>query len=145
MHYAYIKFTIFFPIILLVFTWFAMRRALNWGKWLIKKNNLAHLALRIQTILVYGARNTYISVKLLRAGKRADHSHIVSHVKEEVTEEHEKVQCNNSIESGKPRRGGGGVYSGFQVTGMLEGFFWVRKFGFRVGKFLANTFLGSLI
>ena len=47
-------------------------------------------------------------MKLLRAGKRADHSHIVSHVKEEVTEEHEKVQCNNSIESGKPRRGGGG-------------------------------------
>ena len=83
-------------------------------------------------------------MKLLRAGKRADRSHIVSHVKEEVTEEHEKVQCNNSIESGKPRRGGG-VYSGFQVTGMLEGFFWVRKFGFRVGKFLANTFLGSLI
>ena len=86
-------------------------------------------------------------MKLLRAGKRADHSHIVSHVKEEVTEEHEKVECNNSIESGKPRRGGGGggVYSGFQVTGMLEGFFWVRKFGFRVGKFLASTFLGSLI
>ena len=49
-------------------------------------------------------------------------SHIVSHVKEEVTEEHEKVECNNSIESDKPGWGGGG-YSGFEVTGMLEEFF----------------------
>ena len=88
-------------------------------------------------------------MKLLRAGKRADHSHIVSHVKEEVTEEHEKVECNTNVIQLNPANpgggGGGAVYSGFQVTGMLEGFFWVRKFGFRVGKFLASTFLGSLI
>ena len=87
-------------------------------------------------------------MKLLRAGKRADHSHIVSHVKEEVTEEHEKVECNTNViklNPANPVGGGGAVYSGFQVTGMLEGFFWVRKFGFRVGKFLASTFLGSLI
>ena len=77
MHYAYIKFIIFFPTVLLVFTWGATRRALNWGKWLVKKNNRAHLALRIQNILVYGAWNTSISVKLSRDGKRALFSRIL--------------------------------------------------------------------
>ena len=41
-----------------------------------------------------------------------------------------------------------GGYSGFQVTGMIEGFFWVWKFRFRdfFGyENLASIFLGSLI
>ena len=44
--------------------------------------------------------------------------------------------------------GGGGGYSGFQVTGMIEGFFWVWNFRFRdfFGyENLASIFLGSLI
>ena len=44
--------------------------------------------------------------------------------------------------------GGGGGYSGFQVTGMIEGFFWVWKFRFRdfFGyENLASIFLSSLI
>ena len=36
----------------------AKRRALNWGKWPVKKDNLTHLALRIQNILIHGGRNT---------------------------------------------------------------------------------------
>ena len=63
--------------------------------------NTNYTCLRCQEYLYFG--------ETVKGWKRADHSHIVSHVKEEVTEEHEKVQCNNSIESGKPRRGGGGV------------------------------------
>ena len=46
-----------------------------------------------------------------------------------------------------PGRGGGG-YSGFQVTGMIEGFFWVLNFRFQdfFGyENLASIFLGSLI
>ena len=39
----------------------------------------------------------------------------------------------------------GGEYSGFQVTGMIKGFFWVRKFGkyfFGVAWFFIGTFGG---
>ena len=45
-------------------------------------------------------------------------------------------------------QGGGGGYTGFQVTGMIEGFFWVWRFRFRdfFGyENLASIFLGSLI
>ena len=31
--------------------------------------------------------------------------------------------------AGEVGGGGGGVFRGFQVTGMIEGFFWVAKFG----------------
>ena len=81
-----------------------MRRALNWGKWLVKKNNLAHLTLRIQNVLAYGARNTSISVKLSKAGKRAVQSHIVSHVKDKLRKRTKRSndECHDSIESGKP-------------------------------------------
>ena len=36
----------------------AKRRAPNWGKWRVKKDNLTHLALGIQNILIHGGRNT---------------------------------------------------------------------------------------
>ena len=45
-------------------------------------------------------------------------------------------------------QGGGGGYSGFQVTGMIEGFFGVLNFRFQdfFGyENLASIFLGSLI
>ena len=44
-------------------------------------------------------------------------------------------------------RGGGG-YSGFQMTGMIEGFFWVRNFRFQdfFGKEdLARIFMGWFV
>ena len=44
-----------------------------------------------------------------------------------------------TLYSSIPPGGGGGGYSGFQVTGMIEGFFWGLKFSipgfFWVGKF----------
>ena len=42
----------------------AMPRTLNWEKRRVKKNNLAPLALRVQNILVYGARDTSVSFVL---------------------------------------------------------------------------------
>ena len=61
------------------------------GKWRVKKNNLAPLALRTQNKLVYGARNTSVRlvlssrmIKLSRTGKQAVQSHIVSHVSEKL-------------------------------------------------------------
>ena len=45
-----------------------------------------------------------------------------------------------------PGRWGGTGYSGFQVTGMIEGFFWVRKFGKYFFGYLdlSRDFLGVL-
>ena len=81
-HYAYIKFKIF---------WVTMRRTLNWGKWRVKKNALAPVALRIQNMLVYGARNSSVSLvlssrmmKLSRAGKQALQTYIESNVSEKL-------------------------------------------------------------
>ena len=69
----------------------AMRKTLNWGKWWVKKFNLAPFALRTQGKLVYGARNTSVCLvlssrimKLSRAGKQVVESHIVSHVSEKL-------------------------------------------------------------
>ena len=80
-------------------------------KWQVKKNNLALLALRIQNMTVYDAGNTIVCLvlsfrmmKLLRAGERPVQSHIVSHVSEKLSmEEHEKVERNDSNETGKNR------------------------------------------
>ena len=77
----------------------------------VKKNNPALLALRIQNITIYDARNTIVCLvlslrmmKLFRAGERAVQSHIVSHVSEKLSmEEHEKVERNDSNETGKNR------------------------------------------
>ena len=41
-----------------------MPRTLNWEKRWVKKDNLAPLALRVQNILVYGARDTSVSLVL---------------------------------------------------------------------------------
>ena len=61
------------------------------GKWRVKKNTLATASLRIQIILVYGARNSSVSLvlssrtmKLSRAGKQALQTHIVSNVSEKL-------------------------------------------------------------
>ena len=66
-------------------------KTLNWGKWWVKKFNLAPFALRTQSELVYGARNTSVCLalslrmmKLSRAEKQAVESHIVSHVSEKL-------------------------------------------------------------
>ena len=77
----------------------------------IKKNNPSLLALRIQNITIYDARKTIVCLvlslrmmKLFRAGERAVQLHIVSHVSEKLSmAEHEKVECNDSNETGKNR------------------------------------------
>ena len=73
-------------------------------------NNLAHLALRIQNILVYGARNASISVKLLRAGKRAVQSHIVNHVKDRLRKRTRRSNVIIQLNPANPVGGGGGVH-----------------------------------
>ena len=55
----------------------------------------------------------------------------------------QRINVKNLIKQLSP-----GGYSGFQVTGMIEGFFWVWNFRFRdfFGfENLASIFLGSLI
>ena len=47
----------------------AKRRAPNWGKWRVKKDNLTHLALGIQNILIDGGRNTKDKKKLIYGGR----------------------------------------------------------------------------
>ena len=71
-------------------------------------NNLAHLALRIQNILVYGARNASISVKLLRAGKRAVQSHIVNHVKDRLRKRTRRSNVIIQLNPANPVGEGGG-------------------------------------
>ena len=68
-------------------------------------------------------------MKLLRAGKRAVQSHIVNHVKDKLPKRTRRSNVIIQLNPANPVGGGG--YSGFQLTGMLEG--------------LASTFLGSLI
>ena len=72
-------------------SYFYHGRTLNCGKWRVKKNTLAPVALTLQNMLVYGARNSSVSLvlssrmmKLSRAGKQALHTHIVSNVFEKL-------------------------------------------------------------
>ena len=77
----------------------------------MKKNNLAPLALRVQNILVYGARDTSVSlflssrmmkgqtVKRLESGSVA----YCQPCFREVMEEQEKIECSDSNELGKNR------------------------------------------
>ena len=83
-------------------------------------------------------------MKLLRAGKRAVQSHIVSHVKDKLRKR-TKRSCNNSIESGKPRRGGGGDVLWISRDRDARRIFLGLKVWISGRKILASTFLGSLI
>ena len=83
-------------------------------------------------------------MKLLRAGKRAVQSHIVSHVKDKLRKR-TKRSCNNSIESGKPRRGGGGGVLWISSDRDARRIFLGLKVWISGRKILASTFLGSLI
>ena len=60
-------------------------------KWRVKKNNLALLALRIQNMTVYDARNTIVCLVLSLKSGQFSCIIIVSHVSEKLSmEEHEK-------------------------------------------------------
>ena len=140
-----LNFVIFFPAVLLVFTWGATRRALNWGKWLVKKNNRAHLALRIQNILVHGAWNTSISVKLSRAGKRALFCRILwAMLKKTLRKSTKRSNVVIQLNPANPGGGGGGTrdlkwqgcgkdFFGFEILdfgyeNFGKYFFWVAWF-----------------